>query len=94
MSKLRDAAQGQPCQIRIPGICSFNPEQTVLAHFRMDCGTGMKPLDLCGSWACHSCHQVVDGQVKTGFTRDELDLMHLQGMYRTISQLHRLGKLK
>ena len=93
MSKLRDAARGQICQIRIPGLCSHNPEETVLAHFRMDCGVGMKPLDLCGSWACATCHRAVDGQMKTGYTRDQLDLMHLQGMYRTINALHKRGLL-
>lgn len=94
MSKLRDAARGQECKIRIPGICSFNPEQTILAHFRMDCGTGMKPIDLCGSWACMPCHQVVDGQVKSAYTRDQLDLMHLQGVYRTLNELVKRGKIK
>lgn len=94
MSKLRDIARGQPCMIRIPGLCSYNCEETVLAHFRMDCGMGMKPLDICGSWACATCHSIVDGQIKSIFSRDELDLMHLQGMYRTINALHKQGKLK
>ena len=94
MSHLRDVARGQECQVRCPGICSFNSEQTILAHFRMDCGVGMKPLDLCGAWACAPCHAALDGQIKTAFTRDQLDLMHLQGMYRTIVALHKQGKLK
>jgi Protein of unknown function (DUF1364) len=96
MSKLRDAARGQECQIRIPGICNFNSETTVLAHYRLSglCGTGMKPLDLIGAWACSDCHSAIDGRSKTGYTREQLDLMHLEGMTRTITLLHRQGKLK
>jgi hypothetical protein len=96
MSKLRDAARGQDCQVRIPGICNFNAETTVLAHYRLSglCGTGMKPLDLIGSWACSDCHRAIDGvSQNTGYTREQLDLMHLEGMTRTITLLHRQGKL-
>jgi hypothetical protein len=95
MSKLRDAARGQQCQIRVPGLCSFNPEETVLCHFRMAgiCGTGMKPIDLIGAWGCASCHSAVDGRLTTAFTHDQLRLMHLEGMCRTINELNRLGLL-
>lgn len=94
MSKLRDAARSQDCQIRVPGICEHNPETVVLAHYRLSTGMGLKPLDLCGSWACNTCHAAVDGRFKTVFQRAELDLMHLEGMVRTIGELHRQGKLK
>lgn len=96
MSKLRDAARGQDCQIRLPGICNFNPETTVLAHYRLAgiCGTGIKPIDQIGSWACSDCHLAVDGQTNTGFTREALDLAHLEGMVRTLAALHKRGLLK
>jgi hypothetical protein len=95
MSKLRDAARGQECQIRIPGICNFNPETTVLAHYRLSgtCGTGIKPIDLIGSWACSDCHLAVDDG-KSGYLREQLDLMHLEGMVRTINALNKRGLLK
>ena len=94
MSRLRDAARSQDCQIRIPGICNFNPETTVLAHYRMAgvCGTGMKPIDLIGAWACSDCHFALDDG-KSGYRREQLDLMHLEGMVRTINELNRLGLL-
>jgi Protein of unknown function (DUF1364) len=94
MSKLRDAARGQDCMIRIPGLCNFNSETTVLAHFRLDTGMGQKPLDLVGSWACSACHDLVDGRAKSAFSRDQLDLLHLHGMVRTLNALHKQGKLK
>jgi Protein of unknown function (DUF1364) len=81
--------------IRIPGICNFNSETTVLAHYRLGglCGTAMKPIDLIGSWACYDCHQIVDG-AKSAYTREQLDLMHAEGVFRTITALHKRGLLK
>ncbi len=81
--------------MRLPGICNFNPETTILAHYRLAglCGTGMKPIDLIGAWACSDCHNAIDDG-KAAYTREQLDLMHLEGMCRTITALHKLGKLK
>lgn len=94
MSKLRDAARGMDCQVRIPGICNFRAETTVLAHYRLagTCGTGIKPIDLLGAWACSDCHNAIDDG-KTAFTREQLDLMHLEGMCRTIVELNKRGLL-
>ena len=98
MSKLREAARGMQCQVRIPGICNFNPETTVLAHYRLagTCGTGMKPPDLLGAWACSSCHDVIDGRNRAKSIRDaeQRRLYHAEGVLRTISELTRLGKVK
>ena len=95
MSTRRDAARGQECQVRIPGICNFNRETTVLAHYRLSglCGTGIKPLDLIGAWACSDCHDVLDGRRSLNWNKDELRLMHLEGMCRTIAALHKRGLL-
>jgi hypothetical protein len=96
VSKLREAAKGQECMIRVPGVCSFNHEQTVLTHFRLGglCGTGMKPPDLIGAWGCDPCHAAVDGRSKTAFSRDQLRFMHAEGVLRTIDKLLKLGKVK
>lgn len=81
--------------MRIPGICNFNRETTCLAHYRLAglCGTGMKPLDLIGAWACSACHDAIDQRAKTIYSREQLDLFHLEGMCRTISALHKRGLL-
>lgn len=77
---LRTLAQGQPCMVRIPGVCNGNPETTVLAHIRRGnvAGMGQKPPDLCGVWACSACHDVMDRRVKgpfeTGFALSEFML--------------------
>ena len=93
--KLRDAARGRECQIRIPGICNFNDETTVLCHYRMQgtCGTGFKPDDEQAAWGCSSCHAAVDGHIKTEYSYDELRLFHAEGVMRTQANLRKEGKL-
>lgn len=59
---LRDSARGRDCTLRIEGVCNFNPETTILAH--LPCGqkgTGMKSPDNMAVFACHECHQYIDG---------------------------------
>ena len=83
----RKEARGKDCQIRLPGICNFNAETTVLAHYRLSgyCGTGMKPDDDLGAWACSDCHDACD--LRRGpfssVTVDRLRLAHAEGVLRT-----------
>jgi Protein of unknown function (DUF1364) len=95
VSNLREAARGQICLIRVPGVCSFNPEETVLCHYRLSdlCGMGLKPIDIIGAWGCSPCHAAVDGRIKTGFSHEALRLMHAEGMARTLAALVKQGKL-
>ncbi len=95
MSKLRKEARGRDCQIRVPGFCNFNPETTVLTHYRMagTCGTGIKPDDVQAAWGCSACHDAIDSRKKTEYTRDELRLMHAEGVFRTQAILRSEGKL-
>ena len=86
VANLRNAARGRECQVRIPGICNFNAETSVLAHYRLagTCGTGCKPDDEQGAIACSGCHDAIDGRTKTDYSRDELKLMHAEGVMRTL----------
>lgn len=95
MANLRKEARGRECQVRIMGVCNFNPETTVLAHYRMAGlnGVGMKPNDLFGAWACSACHDAIDGRVRTELSREELRLAHAEGILRTQQALIREGKL-
>ncbi|MFN2095142.1 DUF1364 domain-containing protein [Pantoea agglomerans] len=90
---LRKAARGRECTIRIPGVCSFNPETSVLAHYRLSglCGTGIKPSDLTGAIGCDNCHAAVDGRLKTEYSYEELRLMHAEGVLRTLDIWEREG---
>jgi len=95
-NNLREEARGRTCTVRIPGICNGNPETSVLAHYRLagTCGTGIKPDDIQGAIACNSCHDVIDGRVKTEYSRDELRLMHAEGVMRTLAIWKKEGLLK
>ena len=89
--RLRELARGKPCLLRIPGICNYDPETTVLAHVRI-AGTGMgrKPHDLAGIWACSACHDVLDGRSKHDqYTRTEVRAMALDGLVRTLEAVAR-----
>ncbi|SCC39218.1 DUF1364 domain-containing protein [Kosakonia oryziphila] len=96
MADLRKAAHGRECQVRIPGICSGNPETSVLAHYCLagTCGTGIKPDDTQAAIACSCCHDVIDGRVKTEYSRDELRLMHAEGVMRTLAIWKKEGLVK
>lgn len=97
MSKLRNAARGQSCMVRLPG-CDGGGETTVLAHYRMAGygGTGTKPGDLShGAWCCWRCHELVDFRHSLdGYTDDEVRLAHAEGVMRTVAELVRAGVVK
>ena len=96
MSKIRESARGQQCQIRLVGICNHNPETVVLAHYRMagTCGMGMKPNDIQAAYACSQCHDAVDGRLKTEYTHEELQTAFAEGVMRTQQILIKQGLLK
>jgi len=91
--KLRKAARGRECMVRLPGVCNHNPETTVLAHVRLAgvSGMGMKADDLLGAWACSSCHDAIDRRGHLDLERDYVRLAHLEGMVRTIAVLKKEG---
>lgn len=91
MTSLRKAARGKPCMVRIPDVCNGNPETTVLAHYRLNSGAGMKPHDLQGAWACSACHDACDGRLKTAYTHEQLRLMHAEGCFRTQEALRKVA---
>lgn len=82
MSKLRKSARGRECQIRIPGVCNFNPETTVLCHLN-GAGMGMKHPDLFGAFGCSACHDAIDGRIRTGMPATILRLYLLEGIVHT-----------
>jgi hypothetical protein len=99
MSKLRKAARGQECMVRIPGVCNFDPETVVLAHLP---GGGMaaKSHDLHGAWCCSACHDAIDGRTQPRDHFDEtyspleLRQYHLEGVVRTQLALLAAGLIK
>jgi hypothetical protein len=81
MGKLRKSAKGNSCFVRLPGICNFNPETTVLAHLNGG-GIGVKKSDIQAAFACSSCHDEIDRRTRI-FGADYVELSHRQGVERT-----------
>lgn len=92
---LEDAARGQPCLVRIPGVCNGNPETTVLAHIGIAGirGMGKKPVSLCATWACAACHDVIDGRVKSTLSREYIKACAMDGVLRTLTYISTSGTL-
>jgi len=90
---LRTEAKGRNCMVRLPNICNFNNETTVLAHYRLAgiSGMGIKSDDLIGAWACSACHDAIDRRANTDLDRDYVRLAHLEGVVRTIVTLRKEG---
>lgn len=66
MTPIRKAARGQDCTLRIPGICNYNPETTVLCHSNYlsdGKGLGLKAPDTEACFGCSACHDVLDRRV-------------------------------
>jgi len=97
MSAITKSARGESCAVRMPGVCNGNSETTVLAHIsgvRFGHGVGKKVSDIHGAYCCSSCHDALDGRVKTPYSREGLKLMHYEGVIETQLKLIDKGLLK
>jgi hypothetical protein len=86
MTFLRKAAEGEPCEIRVPGECRRDDQYTVLAHVRLIglSGMSLKSDDMLAALGCDRCHDICDGRVPTlTYTYDQRRLMLLEAMART-----------
>lgn len=58
---IRTSAQGKHCTFRLPFVCSFDPEQTVLCHApQKHKGRGLKGPDYWAAYGCYACHMLAD----------------------------------
>jgi hypothetical protein len=96
LKNLRKIAHGQECQVRLNDICNGDPATTVLAHYRLIglSGMGFKSPDICAAFACSSCHDAIDRRTHLELERDFVQLMHLQGVVRTLAILQQKGIVK
>lgn len=84
MSKIRKSARGQDCTIQIHPYCNQNPETTVLCHAPSeDKGWGIKSPDWWAAYGCSTCHDIIDGRMKTELSQDEIYRCHMRGVFRT-----------
>lgn len=95
MSKIRESARGEDCQVRIPYVCTHNPEHTIWSHARWGAagkGMGRKALDICGAYSCTACDAAYDQMAgKHDMTRAEIDLAWCAGHFRSLVILANKG---
>lgn len=87
---LRAKAKGRDCQVRLVGVCNFDPATTVLGHARLVgvSGMGTKAPDALGAWICSRCHTYCDTHEDDATRR-----AFYEGVMRTQYQLIREGLL-
>lgn len=79
--------------MRLPGVCNFNPETTVLAHVGKGSGMGQKCDDIHATFACSACHMEVD-RVTHILEKGFVDQCAYEGMVRTQSVWLEMGLLE
>ncbi len=73
--------------LRLEGcVAGGQNHTTVFAHLNSG-GMGRKENDLFGMYACHSCHDIIDGRKPTDYEREWLELEQLRAMVRTQKML-------
>lgn len=88
----RKAARGQNCTLRIPEVCNYDTDTTVLAHLRMF-GWGAassKPSDFLGVFACSDCHDALDRRGTKAVEPWEV----LRALGETLSIHYKEGRIK
>ncbi|WP_183422525.1 DUF1364 domain-containing protein [Luteibacter sp. Sphag1AF] len=95
MADLRKAAKGRACEVRLPGICNFDPDTTVLAHVRIAGITGgaQKAPDILGAHCCSACHDEVDRRTRN-LSSDDVKRWFYEGIFRTQVRLLNEGLIK
>jgi len=94
MTKIRKSANGEDCQMRLPGICTHDPATTIWSHARWGSagrGKSIKALDEAGAYTCTRCDAAYDGQLKTVYTRDQIDADWCQAHFRSLVILKQKG---
>jgi len=92
-TKITRSAKYEDCLVRIPGYCNFDPQTTVCAH-NNGAGMGIKAHDIHSAYCCSACHDVIDGRVKTEFSKEEIQIWHDAGIKRTQLKLIEKGLIK
>ena len=94
-TKITKSARGEDCAMRLPFVCNFNTETTVLAHFNtIEKGMGIKSKDIHAAYLCSDCHDVIDGRRKHDFTEAELYQAKFDSMVETQLKLINKGLIK
>lgn len=92
---MRQAARGERCTLEIIDACNGRTDTTVLAHLPDGGIMGGKVDDLSAAFACHACHDVIDGRRPWPdvFEEHQADYYMRRAQTRTLRRLRALGIL-
>lgn len=95
MSKIRESARGEQCQVRIIGVCTGDPAHTIWSHARHAAagkGKGIKAIDIAGAYACTACDAAYDQLAGVShMSRLEVDNDWFMGHLRSLVILNNKG---
>jgi hypothetical protein len=82
--------------VRMPGVCTFNPEATIWSHAPFGAagkGRSIKAIDIAGAYCCTACDAVIDGQrpLPAGMTREQAEIDWFFGHMRSLVRLKQKG---
>ena len=92
INKIRASARGEDCSLRLTN-CASN-ETVVLCHIGRYKGMAIKCADYFAVYACCNCHDIIDGRVKSEFTKDQLSTEKLRALEETQKKLFTKGLIK
>ena len=82
-SKLRESAKGEQCSLRLSPRCTDEYGAVVLCHIGRNRGIATKCNDLHSVYGCNHCHDIIDGRVKSQFSKLEIEAEKLRAQEET-----------
>ncbi len=86
-TKITKSAKGEDCSVRLPTICSFDNDKTILAHIGTSFSAPNRAHDFHACYCCSDCHDVVDNRVKSDFSSEDLLTAVTDAMMETQNKL-------
>ncbi|MEW5251279.1 nuclease domain-containing protein [Microbulbifer sp. 2201CG32-9] len=93
-TKLRQAAKGEDCTLRLYPHCNGDPETVVLCHLPSQAGMARKSPDWWGVYGCSCCHDVIDGRCKTEIPKVEVERSKLRALFETQTRMRDKGLIR
>lgn len=99
LTPIQKSAKDEECTIRLPGVCNFRTDTTVLCHsneLAHGKGGAMKAPDEHAAYGCCACHDVVDGRAPRpdGMSYELMLSIFREAQEQTRRILKRKGLLK
>lgn len=82
--KITNSARGEECRLRIYPYCNGNPETVVFCHApSSEKGMSRKSPDFWGAYGCSCCHSIIDGQMPSELTSEEILEVWMRAIFET-----------